>query len=166
VLIDAFEVMEKNCWVPCATLIIGLPGETDRDLELTIDLLEELKSYKSLIVPLFLVLMGGLKDKAESFNIKNMTPKQAELFLKCWEHNIDWGQRLMQEYFWTKSGVRGYGLRFLLSYGSKEAKKLIRRCKEEYNYDLVAMIQDERSGKTTFGPAPIRFIYSYLHQNK
>ena len=81
-VIDAFEVMEKDCWVPCATLIIGLPGETDRDLELTIDLLEELKSLKSLIVPLFLVSMGGLKDKTESFNIKNMTPKQAKLFLK------------------------------------------------------------------------------------
>jgi radical SAM superfamily enzyme YgiQ (UPF0313 family) len=166
VVIDAFEVMEKNCWVPCATLIIGLPGETDRDLELTIDLLEELKSFKSLIVPLFLVSMGGLKDKTESFNIKNMTPKQAELFLKCWEHNIDWGQTLMQEYFWTKKGVQGYGLRFLLSYASKEARKLIRTCKEEYNYDMAAMIRDERSGKTTLGPAPIRFIYKYLHQNK
>jgi radical SAM superfamily enzyme YgiQ (UPF0313 family) len=166
VVIDAFEVMEKNCWVPCATLIIGLPGETDRDLELTIDLLEELKSFKSLIVPLFLVSMGGLKDKTESFNIKNMTPKQAELFLKCWEHNIDWGQTLMQEYFWTKKGVQGYGLRFLLSYARKEARKLIRTCKEEYNYDMAAMIQDERSGKTTLGPAPIRFIYRYLHQNK
>jgi radical SAM superfamily enzyme YgiQ (UPF0313 family) len=166
VIINAFEIMKKNYWVPCATLIIGLPGETNRDLELTIDLLEELKSFKSLIVPLFLVSMGGLKDKAESFNIKNMTPKQAELFLKCWDHNINWGRTLMQEYFWTKNGVKGYGLRFLLSYGSKEAKKLIRRCRQEYNYDLAAMIRDEKSGKTTFGPAPIRFIYRYLRQNK
>jgi radical SAM superfamily enzyme YgiQ (UPF0313 family) len=166
VVIDAFEVMEKNCWVPCATLIIGLPGETDRDLELTIDLLEELKNFKSLIVPLFLVSMGGLKHKTESFNIKNMTPKQAELFLKCWEHNIDWGQTLMQEYFWTKKGVRGYGLRFLFSYASKEARKLIRKCKEEYNYDLAAMIRDDRNGEITVGPAPIRFIYKYLNQNR
>jgi radical SAM superfamily enzyme YgiQ (UPF0313 family) len=166
VIINAFEIMKKNYWVPCATLIIGLPKETDRDLELTIDLLEELKNFKSLIVPLFLVSMGGLKATTESFNIKNMTPKQAELFLKCWDHNIDWGRTLMQEYFWTKNDVKGYGLRFLLSYGSKEAKKLIRRCREEYNYDLAAMIRDEQSGKTTFGPAPIRFIYKYLRQNK
>jgi len=166
VVIDAFEVMSRNCWVPCATLIIGLPGETDRDVDLTIDLLEELKCFKSLIVPLFLVAMGGLKDKTESFTIEKMTPKQAELFLKCWEHNIEWGQRILQEYFLTKSGVKGYGLRFLFSYGTKQAKKLIRQCKEDYDYDLVAMIRDKRSEKTSLGPPPIRLINRYLRQNR
>ncbi|PVX23778.1 MAG: radical SAM protein [Candidatus Bathyarchaeum sp.] len=166
VVVDAFEIMEKNWWVPCATLIIGFPDETDKDLELTIDLLEELKSFKSLIVPLFLVSMGGLKDTTESFSIKNMTPKQAELFLKCWEHNIDWGRTLLQEYFLTNSGVKGYGLKFLFSYGSKQAKNLIHKCKEEYNYDMAAMIRDERGGKTSVGPAPIRFIYKYLNKNR
>ena len=166
VVVNAFEIMEKNFWVPCATLIIGLPGETERDLDLTIDLVEELKSFKSLIVPLFLVSMGALKDKTESFKIKNMKPRQSELFLACWEHNIDWGQTLMQEYFWTKNGVKGYGLRFLFSYANKEARRLIRRCKEEYNYDLAAMIQEDRNGEITVGPAPIRFSYKYLNQNR
>ena len=163
---DAFEIMSENYWVPCATLIIGLPGETDKDLDLTINLIEELKQFKSLIVPLFLVSMGGLKDKTESFNIKNMTPKQAELFLKCWEHNIVWGQTLLQEYFLTKSGAEGYALRVFFSYGIKHAKKLIHRCKEEYNFDLATMIEDERNGRINVGPAPIRFIYKYLHKNK
>ena len=72
----------------------------------------------------------------------------------------------MREYFWTTNGVRGYGLRFLLSYASKEARKLIRLCKEEYNYDLAAMIQDDRNGEIKVGPAPIRFIYKYLNQNR
>jgi radical SAM superfamily enzyme YgiQ (UPF0313 family) len=166
VVMDAFEVMSRNFWVPCATLIIGFPDETEKDIDLTLDLLEELKSFKSLIVPLFLVSMGGLKDRTESFTIEKMTPKQSELFLKCWEHNIDWGQTLLQEYFLTKSGVKGYGLRILFSYGSKHANKLIRQCKEEYDYDLAAMIQDERSGKISLGPAPIRFIYRYLRESK
>jgi len=166
VVIDAFEIMAKNWWVPCATLIIGLPGETEKDIDLTINLVGELKQFKSLIVPLFLVSMGGLKDKTESFTVDKMTPKQSELFLKCWEHNINWGQTLLQEYFLTKSGVKGYGLRFLISYGINQAKKLMRQCKEDYDYDLAAMIQDERSGKIRLGPAPIRFIYRYLRQNK
>jgi len=166
VVIDAFEIMAKNCWVPCATLIIGLPGETEKDIDLTVDLLEELKQFKSLIVPLFLVSMGGLKDRTESFTVEKMTPKQSELFLKCWEHNIDWGQKLLQEYFLTKSGIKGYGLRLLFSYGTKQARKLIRQCKEDYDYDLAAMIQDERSGKISLGPAPIRFIYRYLRENR
>lgn len=163
---DAFAIMTDNYWVPCATLIIGLPGETDSDLELTVKLVEELKPFKSLIVPLFLVSMGGLKDKTESFNITNMTPKQAELFLTCWEHNIKWGQTLLQEYFLTKSGVKGYAFRILFSYGLKHAKKLIHRCKDQYNYDLATMIEDERNGRISVGPAPIRFIYRYLRKNK
>jgi radical SAM superfamily enzyme YgiQ (UPF0313 family) len=163
---DAFEIMSENYWVPCATLIIGLPGETNKDLDLTINLLEELKQFKSLIVPLFFVAMGRLKDKKESFNIKNMTPKQAELFLKCWEHNIVWGSTLLQEYFLTTSGVGGFALKVFFSYGIKHAKKLIARCKEEYNFDIASMIEDERNGKISVGPAPIRFIYKYLHKNK
>jgi len=166
VVIDAFEVMSRNCWVPCATLIIGFPDETEKDVDLTVDLIEELKSFKSLIVPLFLVSMGGLKDKTESFTVEKMTPKRSELFLKCWEHNIKWGQTLLQEYFLTKSGVKGYGLRFLISYGINQAKKLIQQCKDDYDCDLVAMIQDERSGKISLGPAPIRFIYRYLRESK
>jgi len=166
VAIDAFDTMSRNCWVPCATLIIGLPNETEKDIDLTVDLLEELKNFKSLIVPLFLVSMGGLKDKTESFTIEKMTPKQSELFLKCWEHNIKWGQTLLQEYFLTKSGFKGYGLRFLISYSINQAKKLIQQCKDDYDCDLAAMIQDERSGKISFGPAPIRFIYRYLRESK
>ncbi len=166
VVIDAFDIMERNFWVPCATLIIGLPNETEKDIDLTIDLVEELKSFKSLIVPLLFVSMGGLKDKTESFAIENMTPKQTKLFFKCWEHNIDWGQTLLQEYFLTKSGIKGYGLRFLLSYGINQAKKLMQQCKEDYDYDMAAMIKDERSGKIRVGPAPIRFIYRYLRHSK
>lgn len=166
VVIDAFEVMSRNCWVPCATLIIGLPGETEKDVDLTIDLVDELKNFKSLIVPLFLVSMGGLKGKVKSFTVEEMTPKQSELFLKCWEHNINWGQNLLQEYFLTRSGVKGYGLRFLFSYGTKQVRKLIRQCREDYDYDLASMIHDERSGEISLGPAPIRFIYRYLRQSR
>jgi radical SAM superfamily enzyme YgiQ (UPF0313 family) len=166
VVINAFEIMAKNYWIPCATLIIGFPGETDKDINLTLDLLDELKQFKSLIVPLFLVSMGGIKDKVKSFKIDNMTPKQAELFLKCWEHNFSWGQNLLQQYFWSNKGITGYGLRFLFTYGSNQAQKMINKCKKEYNYDIVKLINDQKSGKTTIGPAPIRFIYKHFRSNK
>lgn len=161
---DAFGIMSDNNWVPCATLIIGLPGETEKDIDLTIDLLDELKQFKSLIVPLFLVSMGGLKDKTESFDVKNMTSKETELFLKCWEHNISWSSTLLGEYFLTNSGFKGFVLNFLFSYGIKHTKNLIERCKKEYNYDLPKMLEDERKGLITLGPAPIRFIYKYLQK--
>ena len=110
--------------------------------------------------------MGGIKDKTESFTVEKMTPKQSVLFIRCWEHNIDWGQNLLQEYFITNSGIKGYGLKFLFAYASKQAKKLIQQCKKDYDGDLAAMIRDERNGKIRLGPAPIRFIYRFLRENK
>jgi len=103
VVLNAFEILSKASWVPCATLIIGLPGETERDVDLTINLVEKLRAFKSLIVPLFLVSEGTLKGKAESFSAENMTPKRSELFLKCWEHNLDWAEVFLKEYLSTRN---------------------------------------------------------------
>jgi radical SAM superfamily enzyme YgiQ (UPF0313 family) len=162
VVIDAFEVLSENSWVPCATLIIGLPGETEKDIDLTIDLVEELRAFKSLIVPLFLVSEGGLKDRAESFSVRKMTPKHSELFLKCWGHNLNWSDVFLKEYFLTKGGGKGYRLRLVFSYAIKQGKKLIRKCQNEYEYDLPAMIRDARNGKISVAPLPIRFLYRLL----
>ncbi len=166
VVTDAFEIMSNNYWVPCATLIIGFPDETEKDTDLTLDLVEKLKGFKSLIVPLLLVSMGGLKEKTKSFIIERMSHKQSQLFLKCWEHNINWGKNLLHEYFLTKSGLKGYGLRFLISYSINQAKKLIQQCKEDYDSNLATMIQDQRSGKIGLGPSPIRFLYRYLRESR
>jgi len=152
VVVEAFETLSDNSWVPCATLIIGLLGETEKDIDLTIDLVERLRAFKSLIVPLFLVSEGGLKDKAESFSVDKMTRKHCELFLKCWEHNLDWGDTLLREYSPTKGRGKGYGIRLVLSYGIKQAKQLIRKCRNDYECNLPAMIRDAREGKTNFAP--------------
>jgi len=162
IVIDAFEILSKNSWVPCATLIMGLPGETEKDIDLTIDLLEEVKHFKSLIVPLFLVSEGRLKDRAESFTVEKMTLKHSELFLKCWEHNLDWGSTLLKEYFLPRSGGKGYGLKLVFSYAIKQGKELIRKCQNDYEYDLPAMIRDARNGKISVAPLPIRLIHRLL----
>jgi len=162
VVVDAFEILSKNSWVPCATLIIGLPRETEKDINLTIDLIEELRVFKSLIVPLFLVSEGGLKDKVESFSAEKMTPKYSELFLKCWEHNLDWGETFLKEYFITKGGGKGYGLRVVFSYAIKQGKRLIHMRQNDYEYNLPAMINDARNGKINVAPLPIRIIYRLL----
>jgi len=158
VVVEAFEIMSENSWVPCATLILGLPGETERDVEFTIDLIEELKSFKSLIVPLLLVSEGGLKNKAESFMLDQMTQSHFDLFLKCWEHNLNWGETLLQEYFPLKKWGKGVAAKLLFSFGFKQAKKLIDICRSEYGNDLVAMIQDAREGRMQLASLPIRLL--------
>jgi len=161
VVLEAFEISSKSSWVPCATLIIGLPGEMEKDVDLTIDLVEKLRAFKSLIVPLFLVSEGALKDRAESFSVEKMTPKRCELFLKCWEHNLEWGETFLKEYY-TKSGWEGYGQKLVFSYAIKQGKELIRKCRNDYQYDLPAMITDAREGKINVAPLPIRLIYKLI----
>jgi len=158
VVIEAFEIMSENSWVPCATVILGLPGETERDIELTIDLVEELRSFKSLIVPLLLISGGGLKNKAESFMLDQMTPTHSDLFLKCWEHNIDWGEKLLQEYFAPKNWGKAAGIKLLFSFGFRQVRRLIQRCRSEYANDLVSMIQDVREGRIQVTPLPVRLL--------
>jgi radical SAM superfamily enzyme YgiQ (UPF0313 family) len=161
VVLEAFEILSKASWVPCATLIIGLPEEMEKDVDLTIDLVEKLRAFKSLIVPLFLVSEGGLKDKAESFSVEKMTPKRSELFLKCWEHNLEWGQTFLKEYF-TKGRWEGYGQRLVFSYGIKQCKELISKCRNDYQCDLPAMIRDAREGKIKVAPLPVRLLYKLM----
>jgi len=164
VVVKAFEILSDNNWVPCSTLIMGLPNETEKDIDHTISLVERLRPFKSLIVPLFLVAMGGLKDRTDSFTLEKMTPKHTELFLTCWEHNIKWAPTLIKE--WIDNVIRNpalrYGLRFIFSYGIKQSERLIRICRDEYNYNLKEMINDARSGKISVAPLTINFLYRWL----
>jgi len=150
VVVNAFEVLSENHWVPCATLILGLPGEEEEDINLTIDLVDELRSFKSLIVPLFLVSMGGLQGKVDSFTLQDMTKRHSELLLKCWRHNFHWTPVLVEAA--TKGKTGKYGLKLLLSLGMKYSEGLIRECENHYDYDLPRMIMDIRTGRKSITP--------------
>jgi len=157
--------LARNNWLPCGTLILGLPEETEKDVDLTIELVEDLKPFKSLIVPLFLVSTGGLKNKAESFMLEKMTNKHYELYLKCWEHNLNWASTLVEDYshLAIKGKVTQYGLRLLFSYGIKQAMELVRKCREDYGYDMPAMMRDARSGKIKVASSlPTRLAYKLV----
>lgn len=162
---DAFRILNENNWVPLSTLIIGLPGEENEDVQLTIDLVNKLEKYKSLLVPLFMVEEGGLKGKASSFSIDSISSKQSELFLKCWMLNLEWSETLLKEYNVTR-GAKGYGLRLFFSYGVKETKKIIKTCEQEYGYNLPAMIKDAKAGKFAFTSMPLRLMYKVLKPRK
>jgi radical SAM superfamily enzyme YgiQ (UPF0313 family) len=164
VVVSAFEVLSENHWVPCSTLILGLPEEEEKDVELTIELVEKLKGFKSLIIPLFFVAMGALGDKASSFKMERMTPMHSELIMKCWEHNFDWVPTLLEEN--VCPSVRGRGARFELklvaSYGIRLIKRIFRMCREDYGGDLRELIKDARSGEIKITPLPVRLASPIL----
>jgi len=160
VVIDAFRILSENRWVPCATLIMGLPHEENDDVDLTIRLVERLREFKSLIVPLFYVAEGAMASRSESFTLEHMSPLQGELFAKCWRHNLGWVPILLEEYsqMHVKDMMKRYALKFILSRAMTYADRLLSTCEREYNYDLKQMIEHIRAGETKMIPKPLRVV--------
>jgi len=82
-------------------LITGLPEETDEDVIKTIELIEDLDWFKSMIVPLFFVPMGKLKNK-DWFKYEDLTDLQKELMVKCFSHDIKYAREIMDWYIKEK----------------------------------------------------------------
>jgi radical SAM superfamily enzyme YgiQ (UPF0313 family) len=109
-------LMHDNKLVPAGTLIVGAPEETEDDLIKTIELLDDLRGFRSLIVPLFFVPMGRLKDE-EWFKETQMTKLHKELLLKCLEHGFYWIDSLIDIGFsgnWREHVVRPFYKLFAL----------------------------------------------------
>lgn len=87
-------LMHDNHLVPAGTLIVGSPEETEDDLMKTMELMDDLKEIRSLIVPLFFVPMGRLKDE-DWFKGAQMTELHRELLIKCLEHDFYWIHKLI-----------------------------------------------------------------------
>jgi radical SAM superfamily enzyme YgiQ (UPF0313 family) len=144
---EAFRILSANSWVPLATLILGLPEETDDDIQATIDLIVGLRRHKSLFIPLLMVGGGGRLGGAPSFRARQISRKQCELLILCWEHNLAWAPVLMEEYFALNRGVNGRIIKRVISYALKEARKLLAAGREKYRFDFQAMIRDAEAGR-------------------
>lgn len=160
VVLNAFEILSENNWVPCATLILGFPDESEEDLELTISLVEKIKPFRSLMVPVFLLAIGSLRNKCDSFTVDQMTTKHSELLLKCWKHNLAWYTILFKESkIYTRSKTARHLLNTIFSQGVKQFNNLIQVCERDYGYDLKAMIEEfKHKGKTVSTSLPDRLI--------
>lgn len=101
VIKSAAGVMTDNNMIPACTLVVGLPGETDDDIIKTIELMDDLGEFKSLIVPLFFVPMGKLKNK-DWFKNEEMKELHKELLIKCLKHDLKWARIIGFEYFQEK----------------------------------------------------------------
>ena len=95
---ESFKLLSDNHWVVCGTLVMGMPGETQDDVRKTLELVSSLRSYKSLIVPLFFVPLADMKD-GEFFRPEAMLPEHWMLFAECVDHDFHWAHKLMDELF-------------------------------------------------------------------
>ena len=95
---ESFKLLADNNWVPCGTLVMGMPGERAEDVAMTLDLVRDLRQHKSLIVPLFFVPLGELRED-EFFKPEAMLPEHWTLLAECIEHDFHWVPVMMDELF-------------------------------------------------------------------
>ena len=99
---DAFAIMHENNIIPAATLILGLPEETPEDVVKTAELLDRLKPYRSLIVPMFFVPMGVLKNK-DWFTDVEVKDEHIEVMRRCFWHSVRWAEEIIEKFYLRKS---------------------------------------------------------------
>ncbi len=114
IVLSSLSFMEEQQWAALATILVGLPGETDEDAQQTVDLIGNIKdqNLNTFLVPLIFVPLGtcGLREVAyASFN--DLTETQAEVFALAWEHNIKvWGPDFFNspayKSYWAKLGFK------------------------------------------------------------
>jgi len=165
-VVQGFQVLEQNHWVPCATIIMGLPGEQERDVLMTTDLIDRLHGFRSLVVPLFFVATGELNDGCSSFGTKDMKRAHSELFMNCWEHNLKWGEELLDDWEGRsiRDGLMRTFLRVAFSFGSNEVREAIRVCRSDYGSDIHSIAAANRAGELKIEPMTARAIMNMIRQ--
>ena len=95
---ESMKLLNDNHWIPCGTLVMGMPGERAEDVSQTVELVLDLRDSKCLIVPLFFVPLGDLKED-EFFRPRAMLPEHWILLAECIEHDFKWITILMNDLF-------------------------------------------------------------------
>ncbi len=110
---EAFAIMHEHRIVPAATFILNLPGERPEDVMATVELLERLRPYRSLIVPMFFVPMGSLKGDKRIIARVRVTPEHLEAFRVAIRHSAYWAKDIMAKFY--LKGPKHALTRFLLA---------------------------------------------------
>ena len=98
VVVQGMGLAHDNKLVPACTLIVGLPDEKEEDITKTMDLVDDLKGMRSLIVPLFFVPLGHLKSE-DWFTNTQLSERHRQLLIQCAEHDFYWVDNLLDMSF-------------------------------------------------------------------
>jgi radical SAM superfamily enzyme YgiQ (UPF0313 family) len=89
VVTQAFGILNDNDWYPLATLIVGLPDETEEDVLQTLELMDKIKDYNAFYVPLFFVpLENCVLMNNKGAELDSLSQARWDFFIRCWEYNI------------------------------------------------------------------------------
>ncbi|MGM0461076.1 MAG: B12-binding domain-containing radical SAM protein [Fibrobacterota bacterium] len=96
---EGMAILHNNSIVSSATLILGLPGESEDDIQATIDLIHRLSPYAGILVPLLFSSMETSRlEGSQSLTKDRLTQKHHELIARCWIHNLKWLPEIWKMY--------------------------------------------------------------------
>ncbi len=90
IVVQAVGILNDNDICPLATLVVGLPGETEEDTLATMELVDDLWGTELFYVPLFFTSEEEcLLSSARQADLRHLTELHWEFFATCWRHNIN-----------------------------------------------------------------------------
>jgi len=96
IVLEGLRIANQNNWFPIMTLMVGNPGETDQDVQETLDLVYEMERrglFAFLIPSIFTPLHDTrMEHQTGVTHTRQLSPLQWQLLMKCWKHNLRPGQ--------------------------------------------------------------------------
>jgi radical SAM superfamily enzyme YgiQ (UPF0313 family) len=102
---DVADKMERTGFFPVFSIILGLPGETGRDVARTRALVSRLAARRAAVFPIFHEPLR--REAGRRFTLRRMRQDHLDLFTACYEINFRWVPRL----YWDNQ--RAGGVRWL-----------------------------------------------------
>ena len=94
----------------------------------TIDLIQSLRPYQSVIVPLIFTPMETTRlESAKPLLKKDLSSKHYELITACWDHNLDWFPELWANYGRDNSFLIKTVINLLMRFGTEPVRKRVHR---------------------------------------
>lgn len=93
---ESMGKMNDAHWFPIGSIIIGLPGESEKDVSYNLEFIESVKDIKGLIMPVFFV---ATSPDETSYTLDSMSSSQIELFKACWDYNFKHWESFFFSYY-------------------------------------------------------------------
>ena len=153
VVTEGLSAMHEVKLIPAVTMIIGLPGETPDDVMETIELVDRMRPYRSLLVPLFYVPMNHVRsDKGGWLYKYNLLPEHIELLKAVFHHSIYWAKDIANKFY--LNGIVNAPVRTALNYFINYVDKRVSKLEDQLDEIMENMNKQRTEAKMT----PIKLI--------
>ena len=95
---EGIALLNENKIFPLGTIVVGWPGETEKEASETAALLDSLHAQgaKMFYTPiLFIPIERTPLERAEPARLQDLSPTQLQTIERCWEYNVEfWGSEI------------------------------------------------------------------------